>query len=109
MPNYTIGNTALLYKTEDEIGGEDSKLFMAKIKQTALTSPMLGFTFNSEPVKTEIAAIGNISEAMSSRIFTGEDDPATAIPTYIAKCKAAGLDKVLAEMQKQLDAWKKTK
>ncbi|MEI6285698.1 MAG: ABC transporter substrate-binding protein [Bacillota bacterium] len=109
VPNYTIGNTALLYKLEDEVGGEDSKLFMAKIKQSALTSPMLGFTFNSEPVKTEIAAIGNISEAMSSRIFTGEDDPKTAIPTYVAKCKAAGLDKVLAEMQKQLDAWKKTK
>ena len=29
--------------------------------------------------------------------------------TFVAKMKAAGADKIMAEMQKQIDAWKATK
>jgi hypothetical protein len=32
-------------------------------------------------------------------------DPATGIPEYVAKLKEAGLDVLIAEAQRQVDAW----
>ena len=36
-------------------------------------------------------------------------DPDTALPEFRAKLKAAGIDKVVEEKQRQLDAWLETK
>ena len=36
-------------------------------------------------------------------------DPAKALPSKEAKLKAAGIDKVLAEWQKQIEVWKATR
>ncbi|WP_370639147.1 DUF3502 domain-containing protein [Cohnella sp. REN36] len=36
-------------------------------------------------------------------------DPAKYIPQYLDKLKASGVDKIIAEKQKQFDAWLKTK
>jgi hypothetical protein len=36
-------------------------------------------------------------------------DPAKNFDDYLAKQKAAGIDKILAELQTQLDAWLATK
>ena len=109
VPNYVIGNMALLYIPDDTLGGVDKEAFMAEVRKTALVSPLLGFTFNSEPVKNEIAAITNITSQMSPSLFSGDTDPVTGCPQLVEKCKAAGLDKVMAEMQKQIDEWKKTR
>ena len=100
---------ALLYIPDDTLGGVDKEAFMAEVRKTALVSPLLGFTFNSEPVKNEIAAITNITSQMSPSLFSGDTDPVTGCPQLVEKCKAAGLDKVMAEMQKQIDEWKKTR
>ena len=35
----------------------------------------------------------------------GTIDPAKKLPEFIEKLKAAGIEKVIAEKQKQLDAW----
>ena len=39
----------------------------------------------------------------------GSTDPAVYIPRANAKAKEAGIDKVIAELQKQFDAWKASK
>ena len=42
-------------------------------------------------------------------LLTGYVDPAVELPKYIDALKAAGLDTVKAEVEKQYDAWKATK
>jgi putative aldouronate transport system substrate-binding protein len=75
---------------------------------SAERSPALGFVFNPEPVKNEIAAINNASQQYSTVVATGAVDPEKAISEYLKKLEAAGADKVITEKQRQLDEWAKT-
>lgn len=70
----------------------------------------LGFNFDVEPVKNEAAAIINVYNQYMPSLFTGTADPNVVLPQALAQLKEAGVDKFIAEQQKQLDAWlKKTK
>ncbi|OGX60612.1 MAG: hypothetical protein A2189_07980 [Paenibacillus sp. RIFOXYA1_FULL_44_5] len=67
-----------------------------------------GFFFDSSPVKTEFA---NVKATLASDvipIFSGVLDYNTHIKQAVDKLKAAGLDKVIAEYQKQLNAYMAT-
>jgi len=70
-------------------------------------SATVGFTFDSEPVKTEVSQISAIYSEISPVLNTGV---APDIDKYIAeakqKLKDAGIDKVMAEVQKQFNEWK---
>jgi putative aldouronate transport system substrate-binding protein len=84
-----------------------------KVNDAAPVSVMMGFAFNPEPVKTEYAAVvAAIKEA--DRDLGAADtggratDTPAALANLIKKAKDAGLDKVMAEAQKQVDAWAAT-
>ena len=79
---------------------------MKKDNDTALRSKALGFTFNSENVKTELAAVNSVRSQYRMLIECGLADPDSGIiEEYVAKMKEAGVDKIIAEKQAQLDAW----
>lgn len=65
-----------------------------------------GLFFDTESIKNEIAKRDQL-EADDGKIlqYGVEKDPAKELNDYIAKQKAAGLDKILAELQKQADAY----
>jgi putative aldouronate transport system substrate-binding protein len=100
---WELGNQFLNYiwTTEDPQKWDKFKQF----NSTAIPSPALGFTFNADPVKTEVGAIANVIKQYDRSLGTGSVDPAKILPEYQAKLKASGLDKVIAEKQKQLDAF----
>jgi len=57
---------------------------------------------------------GNFSARAMSRTMQygnpldkGLVDPSTALPEYVTQLKDAGMDKIVAEGQKQVDAWAK--
>lgn len=77
---------------------------MKAFNKAAKFSPALGFTFDANPVKTEIAAVTNVINQYKVGLESGSLDPAV-VPEFVSKLKAAGLDKIMAEKQKQLDAW----
>jgi putative aldouronate transport system substrate-binding protein len=58
-----------------------------------------------EPIKNELAAIAAASKEFSDMNF-GIMDYDKVEPDRIAKIKAAGAEKVQAEITKQLQAWK---
>ena len=101
------GSSFMKYLMENDPDNmmEDAK----KSNAAAIQSPIYGFTFDSEPVKNELSAMNNIAEEFNEAIFMGRTDTQQAIDKYMTKIKSAGLDKVMAEMQKQVDAWKITK
>jgi putative aldouronate transport system substrate-binding protein len=75
----------------------------------AVPMPSLGFRFDQTPVAAEVTAVTTVKDNGERALLTGSVDPATALPQYIADLKAAGLDKIITEVQKQYDAWKTAK
>jgi putative aldouronate transport system substrate-binding protein len=76
------------------------------LNRSASTSEILGFTFNSNSVMNEISSISNVVSQYRKSLDTGTVDPERELPNFIRALDAAGADKVIAEMQKQLDTWK---
>ena len=81
----------------------------AKLNATGIVSPILGFNFDAAPINTESAQVNAVIGEMASALITGTIDPDKYLPIFHEKLKKAGVDKIIAEKQKQLDAWKKTK
>ncbi len=68
-------------------------------------SKTLGFVFNGESVATEVSAIDTVVAQYAGIIAAGAQDPAEVLPKFLEDLNAAGIDKVVAEKQTQLDAW----
>ncbi len=68
-------------------------------------SPAKGFTFDNAAVLNQVTACTNVTQQYDAAIKGGSLDPATAIDEFNAALKAAGIDDIIAEKQKQLDEW----
>jgi putative aldouronate transport system substrate-binding protein len=67
---------------------------------------LLSFTFDDTNVKSEIAVLTTLVTQYYDPIAQGQvEDVDVAVDEFIQKLKAAGVDKVLAEMQNQADAY----
>ncbi|MNH84354.1 putative ABC transporter substrate-binding protein YesO [compost metagenome] len=104
MPSYSLGNNMLLYLNPKDPDNkwDEFKRFNAAGKN----SPILSFNFDGTKVSSELAAVQNVKEQFWAALMTGTLDPETNLPKAIEKFNQAGLDKVIAEAQKQLDAWR---
>ncbi|WP_051585975.1 ABC transporter substrate-binding protein [Caldanaerobius polysaccharolyticus] len=77
-------------------------------KEDLVHHPLEGFTFDDSKVKNEMAAINNVVTQYGLPLNLGMiSDPIKGIETYRQKLKAAGLYKVLEEIQKQADQYMK--
>ena len=52
-----------------------------------------------------MTAIDAVVAQYSGIIAAGAQDPAETLPKFLEDLNAAGIDKVIAEKQTQLDAW----
>ncbi|KRE50093.1 ABC transporter substrate-binding protein [Paenibacillus sp. Soil724D2] len=80
----------------------------ADFNKSSKKSKALGFSFTVDPVKTEVAAVQSVKDQFKLGLETGTLDPDKNLPEFISKMKASGMDKIIAEKQKQLDEWAKT-
>lgn len=74
--------------------------------EDAETSIVLGFRFNVEPVSVEYSNVLAEIKASMYPIKLGVVDYDKNYPTAIQNLKAAGLDKVVAEYEKQFNEWR---
>ncbi|MGG1555361.1 extracellular solute-binding protein [Paenibacillus ferrarius] len=74
-------------------------------------SPIAGFVPSPDAIKTELAQRDQIESEQGRLLLAGvvKGDVDQAVSDYIAKQKTVGLDKVLAETQKQVDEFLKNK
>lgn len=79
-----------------------------KVNDASVPSVLLGFALDTDPIKNEIAEITAASAEFEDMI-NGLVDLEKAIPMYIDALTNAGAEKVLAEVQRQVDEWKATK
>lgn len=104
MSPWNTGNNEIIYVEEvitDEMIAERDKLI-----SEAIASPILGFNFNTDKVKTELAAVENVMEQYVHVINTGTVDPDEMVPKFLESLKEAGSDKIIEEMQSQYDEWR---
>ena len=107
VPYFSLGNLFITYKLEGE---PDTKWDEFKeFNDNSIMSPALGFKFDSSSVTNEIAAINNVMEEFKSAIYSGSVDVDEYLGKLNAKLKEQGIDRVIEEMQKQIDEWKETK
>ena len=74
----------------------------------AVQTPLIGFTLDTEPVKAEVAKITAVMTEFAGPngpLTVGTVDFADVKDKFLGKLKDAGMEKVLAEYQKQLDAY----
>jgi putative aldouronate transport system substrate-binding protein len=70
-------------------------------------NPYGQFVFDKSKVETEISAMNQIANELGPPIVFGKaGDPAAAVEMLRSKLKAAGYEKVLAEVQRQMDEYK---
>ena len=101
---YQLGTAFRKYPTVSETA-EVLKAQEA-LNESVPPSPLLGFSFDAEPVKNEFSQIDALLAEVSPLLYTGTSDPTELIPQIKDKLNKAGWEKVFAEYQKQLDAWK---
>ena len=79
-----------------------------KANKEAPIDPNIGFSFDPTPVESEISQISAVGKEYDPILSNGLEDPAISAPAYYDKMEKAGREKVMNEIQKQYDEWKKT-
>lgn len=105
--SYSPDFTRALY-SRNEAGEKqkESQGIVFDADRNADESPLSGFVFDSEPVKTQIANCTSILEEMRPALCSGSVDPETKVPELLERLESAGVNDIIAEKQAQLDAWK---
>ncbi|MGQ9631007.1 MAG: ABC transporter substrate-binding protein [bacterium] len=97
-------NAYLLPGQPDDVWEKTKELNMS-----AKASPIIGFAFDPEPVQSEIAQCQSVVKEFLPQLELGVVDPDVELPKFLDKLEKAGASKIIAEMQRQIDEWKKTK
>lgn len=103
IANWSIGSVANSYilEGESETIWEDTK----KFNDSAIVSPLLGFQVDSEPILAELGNCETVLKEYIDTLQSGKADPVVTIPKLLDELKVAGVDKVLSEIQSQIDTW----
>ena len=101
--NWMFGNQYISYVWE----GNEPDLYtnLQEWNNSADVSKAMGFVWDYTTVKTEYTAVSNVNEKYLYAITEGVMDYDTYIDEYVQALKNAGIDKIIAEKQAQLDAW----
>ena len=106
---WMYGSNFLAYYTSAP--DADNKLWdqIREVNNSSTPSQALGFTFDRANVQTEIANVNAAATEFCLPLIQGTISSDEGLQTCIDKVKEAGVDKIIEEMQKQLDAFKAAK
>ena len=69
-------------------------------------TPVMGFSYDSTKVSTELAAISNVANQYLPGLTCGSLNPETELPKFLAALDDAGAQRVIEEKTRQLEEWK---
>lgn len=104
FPAFTVGNEMLSFLNTNDPADKWDKF--KEFNDSATNSPLLGFLPDTSSITTEIANLKNVKDSVYDALFSGTIDPEENLPKVDKKLQDSGLDKVMAELQKQIDAWR---
>ena len=101
---YTLGNELIMYTVDPQ--AHDLWDQYRAFNDASKPSVLVGFSFNNENVKTEYASVMNITAQYLPQLFTGSAaDVDETVAEMNKKLYDAGLQKIIDDMQKQIDEW----
>ena len=103
LVNYQQGNYFILTPQDTVPPGYWDEVRLQN--ETATPSVMMGFMMDMEPVMSELLNCRSVWDRHATDILTGAADPDTTLPRVIADLRTVGLDIVMAEAQRQVDAF----
>lgn len=104
MAGYTQGKTLIVTPLDTS----EFNYFIEEIEpqnNNAISSPALGFSFDTTNVASQIAACAAIYDNYKPTLLTGAMDPDELVPQIMTELRDAGFDEIVAEAQAQFDAW----
>lgn len=106
--NWALGNALVTYTTQND--PEDWNEYIdQEVNKQATISPLLGFTLDQTPIKLEIAqynAVMKEYEYLDSGVVPNYKE---LLKERNEKLVAAGSEKIVAEVRRQVSEWLKTK
>lgn len=100
---WRFGDSFKDYLMENEDPQKVAKFEEFNKKGLPMTS--LGFAFDNKNVENQASACKNVIQAYYKQLFSGSVDVDSTVKKMEDELKAAGVDELIAEMQKQFDAW----
>lgn len=100
---WSIGNQFQAYLLPGQ--ADDAWELTAANNAAASQSHLAGFVLDSTPIETEIAQFSSVKGEYEKQYMYVEDFDAW-LAEYKEKVDAAGLEKCIEEVQKQIDAWR---
>jgi putative aldouronate transport system substrate-binding protein len=102
---WTLGTCLNAYLTQTDTATEYTDL--KKAEDTALKNPLVSFNFDNTKVQTQLAQLKALGAQYGDELRRGYlgSNWEAEYNKYVAKLKSAGLDKVLAEIQSQVNAY----
>jgi putative aldouronate transport system substrate-binding protein len=98
-------NNANLLRQNATVPQEQVDAYNKSLATDSIETPLATFTFDDTDYKNEIAAITNIVETYMIPIELGLTDQAEGLEKMKQKLEVAGIDKLLAAVQEQLNAY----
>jgi putative aldouronate transport system substrate-binding protein len=80
-----------------------------QLNDQARVSIIFGFAFDRTPIQNEFANCTVVWDRFAVELFTGAANPDVVVPQALAELKANGMDRIIAEAQRQIDAWRQTR
>jgi len=109
-----VGNLTIVNAPESLTGPDGIMLKeMVRYNNEAVRPKHMGFVFDITPVANEIAACTNVvmeyRDVLRNGQLESQDEVDSTVDEFVAKLEANGADKIVAEVQRQIEAWKASK
>ena len=85
--------------------GADIYERVIEYNKAARESIALGFVLDNSNILTELAAVSNVNEEYLNALNTGAVDPDEYLPMFLQAQEEAGMQTIIDEIQRQLDAF----
>ena len=85
--------------------GADIYERVIEYNRAAKESLALGFVLDTSSILTELAAVANVNEEYVNALNTGAVDPDEYLPMFLQAQEDAGMQTIIDEVQRQLDAF----
>lgn len=105
-----IGNLTIVNAPESLTGPDGIMLTkMVEYNEASIVPRHMGFVFDTSPVVNELAACTSIvleyQEELQKGQLNSQEDVQDTVEEFVEKLKANGSEKIVAEVQRQIDEW----
>jgi putative aldouronate transport system substrate-binding protein len=104
---WALVNSFKTYVMAPALADENDRILA--MHEKAKPSPLIGFAFDAETVKTELAQCKSVIDEYFKGLSCGIVDTDKYLPEFLDKLEKAGASKLISEMQKQVDEFLKNK